>query len=253
MLERGSDQGHEVEARELCTAKIYEESPPDSVGYLTEEILPQAHEYARHIYGCRVFCRVLEHATNQKETAQLVNFLLQEHELRELVEHKYGNYVIRMLLDQRASYPEACQKIAEVLQENVLYYAYHEYGSFVVEAALGLGDEVRAPLVRKLEADPTIIKAMMGHARGRHIVNTLKPLSKKVTQMAKDFRRPKNKVLEENPWVWPGYNMGYWQPYPPYMNPYMGGGWNMMPDYASSLAYPAPLDQFGGSGVHTGQ
>lgn len=206
--------------------KIVEELPPVDLDFLIAEILLEAHKYARHEYGCRVFCRIIEHtigARPRAETLKLVEFLTREDELKDLIENKYGNYVIRTLLDHGP--PAAQEKIAEALHGSVLQLAKHEYGTFVVEAVLGK-EKLRNTLLEECLATPNAIQALLSHNRGRHIVNTMKEFSdevKKVASHAEGSRSSKTKVVPKSgspindinvmaapSWQWHPYNDYYY-------------------------------------------
>jgi hypothetical protein len=206
---------------------MVQEMPPKAIEPLIQEILEVAHEYSRHAYGCRIFCRVIEYTKNK----ELADILTREPELHGLIQHKYGSHVIRKILEHGTA--EHKERIENSITKDgkAITYAMHEYASFVVEAILDKKADRQSTLVKQLLDRKDLIKPLLGHPRGRHIVNKLKPLDDDLRAMAKDHRYGKTRRAPQetntaappypmSPMAMPGYPN-----YPPVM-------WD-----ASALAY----------------
>lgn len=82
-------------------AKVIEVLPPPLASFVVDELMGFAGKMARHRFGCRIFCRLLEHHTMSHganpQTCALVDELLDEAE--ELCRHTYAHHVIQSVLE----------------------------------------------------------------------------------------------------------------------------------------------------------
>lgn len=161
--------------------KIVEVLPTSMASFVVEELKGAAAEVARHRYGCRVLCRLLEHSATEEGTADLVNELLLE--ARDLSRHAYAYHVIRCILEH--GLPEHRHRIATALCSGVQRHAKHRHASFVVEKALAhCNDEAREGLANELLQRPENILDLARHQFGRHVVSQLVRLPGSCSQKA---------------------------------------------------------------------
>jgi hypothetical protein len=123
--------------------KAVEIMPPAQVCFVSEELLGQGRVVARHRYGCRVICRLLEHSS-QKNTSvmQLLEEVLEDAE--NLCTSSFGSIVLRHFLEH--GLPEHKHRIAQALchakapekgdyTANIVICSQQRQASFAAEAA----------------------------------------------------------------------------------------------------------------------
>jgi pumilio RNA-binding family len=163
--------------------KIVEVLPPSMTSWMAEELLGTAGEIARHHYGCRVICRLLEHSATERGTYALINELLME--TKDLSRHAYGYHVVRCILEH--GLPEHRRRVARALCGGLQRNAKHRHASFVVEKALAFCDEhMRTGLAEELLARPENIADLARHQYGRHVVSQLVQIPGDCSQKAID-------------------------------------------------------------------
>lgn len=161
--------------------KIVEVLPTSMASFMVEELQGTAAEVARHRYGCRILCRLLEHSATEGGSTQLLNELLSQ--ARDLSRHAYGYHVIRCILEH--GLPEHRHRIATALCSGVQRHAKHRTASFVVEKALAHCDEQgRDCLVKELLQRPETVTDLARHQFGRHVVSQLVRLPGDCSQKA---------------------------------------------------------------------
>jgi hypothetical protein len=149
--------------------KIVEILPTTMASFVADELLDIAGEVARHRYGCRIICRLLEHA-GEASTDNLVDALLRE--ATELSGHAFGNIVMRSILEHGSLEQRA--RVADALRGHLEQFAKRKHGSFVVEKALAsCDDHTRFTLANELLQDPPAIARLAQHQFGHHIVTEL--------------------------------------------------------------------------------
>jgi len=175
MLLASSLQGHVLRAAQSKHAnhvvqKIVEVLPIARVAFIVEELYGFGYETARHRFGCRLLCRILEHLSPGDEAScRLVDDVLAK--VHELCSHVFGSYVIRHVLE--FGLPEHKHRVAVALLPYVGWCAKHRLGSHVVEAAVkSCAPEDRRALATKLLADQDIAALAMNQF-GRHVVRAL--------------------------------------------------------------------------------
>jgi len=161
--------------------KIVEVLPTSMASFVVEELKSTATDSARHRFGCRILCRLLEHSATEGGTAELVNELLTE--ARDLSRHAYGYHVIRCILEH--GLPEHRSQIAHALCGGLQRHAKHRHASFVVEKALAHCDEeAREGLAHELLQRPETVVDLARHQFGRHVVSQLVRLPGDCSQRA---------------------------------------------------------------------
>lgn len=174
--------------------KITEVMPVARAEFIIDELKGFAYDVARHMFGCRVFCRILEHLSpNDLSTIELVEEIFVG--LDELCFHSYGSFVARHLLE--FGLPEHRHQVVQVLRKDLAGYTKHKFGSHVVEAALRHASvEDRQVLARELLADKDRLMALAANQFGRHVVRALVSLPDGVKKEALDVLRPMEAQLK---------------------------------------------------------
>jgi hypothetical protein len=145
--------------------------PSASTAWIPQELMGAGSEAARHRFGCRIVCRLLEHYSPSDEYAVA---LLTEvfADAPALVRHAYGTYVVRHglefgLLGHR-------QQIVYALWSDLFGNAKHQYGSRVVEAALTFcADADRDAIANELASNLGNLIVLAKSVSGRHVVKAL--------------------------------------------------------------------------------
>jgi len=124
---------------------------PQEAPFIVEEVSPLGAELARHEYGCRIFCRLLEHAAGSPSVVNLLDVTLSEAD--ELLRHAFGHYVVECALEH--SLPQQRHTIVEALLRNPMRNAWNRNAAYVCEKALLYSDqEERRALVEEFANVP---------------------------------------------------------------------------------------------------
>jgi pumilio RNA-binding family len=151
--------------------KAVEVMPVDRASFIVEELLGHGVEVARHRFGCRVICRILEHLSPRDENSmKLLNEVLEQAE--NLCNHAFGSIVMRHFLEHGLA--EHKHRVALALCTDIVTCAMQRKGSHVVEAAFRhcAPDDHRL-LAERILADSTELFGLATGQFGRHVVVTL--------------------------------------------------------------------------------
>eukprot|EP00408_Alexandrium_pacificum_P051918 CAMPEP_0171263124 /NCGR_PEP_ID=MMETSP0790-20130122/56930_1 /TAXON_ID=2925 /ORGANISM="Alexandrium catenella, Strain OF101" /LENGTH=481 /DNA_ID=CAMNT_0011731717 /DNA_START=28 /DNA_END=1473 /DNA_ORIENTATION=+ len=110
--------------------------PTAMSSFVVGELLGSGVAVARHRFGCRILCRLIEHSSGGEDLVVLVEELLAE--AGSLCRHPFAHYVVETMLEHL---PECRQRIVQALRADLWVNACHRSGSHVVEAALAYGAE----------------------------------------------------------------------------------------------------------------
>jgi len=115
--------------------KMVAVAPAESVGLIIAHLLGHAEQIARHRYGCRIFCRLLQRSSKSKLPG--LEGLLEEVLLKApaLCCHTFAHHVIESVLENSRQH-EHQHKIFQALCSDLHRCAQDRYGSFVIQAAL---------------------------------------------------------------------------------------------------------------------
>jgi hypothetical protein len=153
--------------------KIVEVMPWTSASFIPEELLGAGQEVARHRFGCRIICRLLEHGPlSDPGLAALLEEVLAD--AAALSSHAFGNYVVRHSLE--FGLPEYRRWVALALCANgdLTTIACHQFGSRVMETALQFcGPEEQRMLALQLLGSRERAVALATSVAGRHVVKVL--------------------------------------------------------------------------------
>jgi len=106
--------------------------PTAMSNFVVQELLGVGGQVARHRFGCRVVCRLIEHSViASAELAQLLGEILAEAE--DLCRHSFGHYVMQAVLEHQ---PEYRGRIAQALCTDARSNACNRCASHVVESVL---------------------------------------------------------------------------------------------------------------------
>merc|ERR1712070_508305 len=112
--------------------KAIEVLPFKSSHFIVEELLNHASQTARHQYGCRIMCRLLEHSSEHLDTIKLFNELLVN--VDALCAHEFGHYVMESVLEHGTESHQAL--VAWSLEQELLQRVGNRSVMFVLEKAL---------------------------------------------------------------------------------------------------------------------
>ena len=119
-----------------------------SCGFVAEELLDSASHFARHRFGCRIFCRLIEFHAEQQPTLMLVEEVLQESE--DLCCHPFGHHVAQSVLEHGIE--QHRDVVAETIDRNPLGYARNQNASYLVERVLSSGSKYQESLLSELSS-----------------------------------------------------------------------------------------------------
>lgn len=188
VLLASSLQGHVRRATQnkhanYVAQKVVEVLPMARVAFVVDELQGVAHEVARHNFGCRLLCRILEHLSpNDQATQKLLEELLEN--VEELCCDAYGGYVVRHILE--FGLPEHKHRVLAAILPNAARYAKHQLGSHVVEGALKFcSSDDQRDIAKALLADRDFA-ALASSQFGRHVVRALLTLPGSLHQDVED-------------------------------------------------------------------
>jgi len=129
--------GHTREAIESPYAnfvlqQVVKVMPVASNAFIVGELRGFGCEMARHRYGCRVLCRLLEHGGSSTALAELIDEVLQE--AAWLCSHTFAYHVLARVLEY--SSPKQRSQVCAVLRADLFIHAKHRCTSHLVEGAL---------------------------------------------------------------------------------------------------------------------
>merc|ERR550525_68878 len=101
--------------------------------FVIEELRGHGASIAKHRFGCRVLCRLLEYSNGSASLAELLENEVLQH-AHVLACHPFAHYVIEEVLEFGC--PEHRAQTAAALRDSVSDLAQHRHASHVVESAL---------------------------------------------------------------------------------------------------------------------
>lgn len=168
--------------------KVIEVIPASVACFIVQELRGVAAEVARHRFGCRVLCRLLEHlSSSDDQTCSLIDEILED--AMELCRHNYGNFVIQHILE----FGLASQKhvVACVLSKDISVNARHQNAAHAIEKALSYcpaGD--RDLLLENLFQDSRDLLELAKHQSGCYVVRALLKLPEEQLAKVQERLRP---------------------------------------------------------------
>jgi len=101
-------------------------------GFVADELLGSCARIARHRYGCRIFCRLLEFFSGKEVISRLADELLVDTEA--LCRHEFGTHVVQSILEHGEERHR--KQVAATLLSDPLGFAKHRFASYLIETAL---------------------------------------------------------------------------------------------------------------------
>jgi len=174
--------------------KIIKVLTPQEAPFVVAEVHQASLDLARHEYGCRIYCRLLEHAAADESTARLVDEVLDDCD--DLVRHTFGHHVVECALEH--GMPHQRHAIIEALRASPLRNAWNRNAAYVVEKALMYGDmEDRMALAQDLLANPASdIAALARSQYGSMVMRALLRMPEPVSQQAQDVVRSPDALIQ---------------------------------------------------------
>lgn len=166
--------------------KIVVVMPMSHVEFLAEELAGAGIETARHRFGCRVLCRLLEHHPCEGDVGPTFN-LLQEvlGNAAQLSCHAFAHHVIECAIE----HGDAHQRhwIATALQVNILRTARNRHGSHVVRKSLVFcSTEDQRALVDAMLTDPDNILSLAENESGCFVARAVLRFPTESSRLALD-------------------------------------------------------------------
>jgi pumilio RNA-binding family len=156
--------------------KMVEVLPASSLAFVVQEILGAGAEFARHRYGCRVLCRLVQ---RQGEASiarmdELIEELLSD--ASDLARHTFGHHVVEMVLQTGSANQR--HNIFGSLVSDVMRNAKNRNATYVVEKALySCEDEDRFKMVEELIGTPDLLVSLVENQFGCHVAKALLKIS----------------------------------------------------------------------------
>lgn len=126
--------------------KVVEVMPGAVASFVPEELKGSGAQTARHRFGCRILCRLSEHAGSDPAAIELANEVLKEAD--DLCRHSFGHHVIQSILEhgQASQHKVIAAALCKDLERN----AKNRSASYVIEKALTYcDDEDREKIVKQ--------------------------------------------------------------------------------------------------------
>lgn len=176
---------------------IVEKLRPGDIKALVLEANGGGVELAKHKFGCRFLCRLLEHEFPkillQDGCQQATLFDEVTREAGELCRHTYGNYVMEHILEH--GLPQQRKAVAAALCTDTYEHAKNRNGSRIVEKALEencLPQADRDKLCDALVEEDAQLQALAKHRFGCYVV-------KRVLELPIENSGPVASILREVP------------------------------------------------------
>merc|ERR1712224_1186749 len=129
-------------------------------------------ELAKHKFGCRFLCRLLEHHPQKEDGGQQSTLFAEvTKEAGDLCRHTYRNYVMEHILEY--GLPQQRKAVADALCEGTYEHAKNRNGSRIVEKALEpncLLKEDQEKLCDALLDDDVQLQVLAKHRFGCYVV-----------------------------------------------------------------------------------
>lgn len=164
--------------------KIIEVLPSSSTYFVAEEVSGVVGEVARHRFGCRVMCRLVEHhlCGNSCAADILIDELLVEAD--QLLHHNFARHILELVLEHGCEAHK--RRVVRALRSNLLHFAKNRCASYVLEKALEKCEpEDSYALAHDLLVDPETFLLLAVHECGMHVVKAIVKSQTECAQSAK--------------------------------------------------------------------
>jgi mRNA-binding protein PUF3 len=155
--------------------KAIEVFPAMRTAFVAEEASGHAAELARHRFGCRIFCRLVEQHLGGLSPAPivaLVNEVLSEMEQKQLIHHSFARHVVEAILEHGK--PEHTQAVCQTILKNVVNNAKSRNASYVIEKAMRhCSNEDQEAIAFDLFREHESFMVLATHECGSHVVKAI--------------------------------------------------------------------------------
>jgi hypothetical protein len=150
--------------------KLVECVPVSHSSFVSQELCGVGVEIARHRFGCRILCRILEFGSfDDPHTRALFDEILIHAET--LIRHSFGSYVMQHVLEFGP--PEHQLRVVEALRKDLFETSACKRASRLVEAALRLcGADEQEAITTELIDNCNLLSLSMDQS-GCHVVKAL--------------------------------------------------------------------------------
>lgn len=171
-------QAYQSQHANYVIQKIIAVTPANMGIFIAEELLGMGASTARHRYGCRVLCRLIEHWLDDSgpaggrpwPVASLIDEILSD--AVALCRHQYGNFVIQHLLDYGRE--EHKHLISLACSEDLISNASNRNASHVIEKALEKCGEIdRIAITGKLIESPSLVLELSENQYGSYVLRNV--------------------------------------------------------------------------------
>lgn len=151
--------------------KLVEVMPTNISNFVAKEMLGVAGDIARHRFGCRVLCRLLEHnECSDPAIAELYEEVLNVAET--LCTHSFGSFVIGHFLEFGS--PQHRSRVVQAVRKDTYAIAADKRGSHIVEAILQLASpDDKKGVANDLLASEEQLLFLAHNQFGCHVVKSL--------------------------------------------------------------------------------
>jgi len=177
--------------------KAVEVMPADRVSFIGAELLGHGSQLARHRFGCRVLCRILEHLPpSGTKTMELLEEVLEDAD--NLCTQAHGSIVMCHFLEHGLD--EHKHRIAVALGKDLVSSTLKRKGSQVVEAAIRYCsfDDCQQ-LSKVLLEDANNVSALATGQFSRHVVAAMLVLEGEKAQIRKSAIDALSGIAQELP------------------------------------------------------
>jgi len=185
--------GHVLEAvssphANFVIQKVIEVLPVTAASFVAKELTLFAAEVARHRFGCRILCRLVEHqlcgGTTSPATTDLIDELLLEAD--QLIRHNFARHVLDLILEHGSETHK--KHISDAIRSNLFHNAKNRNASYVVEKALCLcSAEDTHAIASELLSDPARFLMLAVHECGCHVVKAVLRSHEDCAQQAREL------------------------------------------------------------------
>jgi pumilio RNA-binding family len=149
--------------------KIISKLPSEHSAFIANELLGEGPSVARHAYGCRVICRLLEHSMMESGTCALVDEIASS-DPGGLCRHQFGHHVAKSIMAFASPYNKSL--IVSALSVELPRYARGRNASQVIELVFTCPcpEDLRCILLAASLVEPGILESLACHAIGSHVV-----------------------------------------------------------------------------------
>eukprot|EP00930_Biecheleria_cincta_P017204 TRINITY_DN1374_c0_g1_i3.p1 TRINITY_DN1374_c0_g1~~TRINITY_DN1374_c0_g1_i3.p1 ORF type:complete len:484 (-),score=87.13 TRINITY_DN1374_c0_g1_i3:327-1709(-) len=158
--------------------KVVSQLTFSAASFVAEELAGSCARLARHRFGCRIFCRLLEFFSTQSSTLQLVEELLGE--TQELCCHSFAHHVMQAVIENGNQ--RHCKLVVAALLTNPLAFAQDKNASYLVKFAFRYSCQEDNRVLLAQLSHPDAIAALAISQYGCHVVRALMEVEELDTQ-----------------------------------------------------------------------